>query len=89
MWAGTQDGLSRYDGRAFRTFRADARRPGALASGVARGGLWVSTGDGVCYYDPCTEHFGHVPTNSAANYFVNALLADHAGSVWIGTEDGL
>ncbi|WP_082773638.1 sensor histidine kinase [Hymenobacter sp. PAMC 26628] len=97
LWAGTQDGLSRYDGRAFRTFRADARRRGALAGNfvralapdAARGGLWVGTGDGVCYYDPRTERFGRVPSDSAAHYFVNALLADPAGGVWIGTENGL
>ncbi|MFD1468539.1 two-component regulator propeller domain-containing protein [Hymenobacter caeli] len=97
LWVGTQDGLSRYDGSAFRTFRADARQPGALAGNfvralapdAARGGLWVGTGSGVCYYEPRTERFARVPADSSASYFVNALLPDPAGGVWIGTETGL
>ena len=96
LWLGTQDGLSRYDGHAFRTFRADARRRGSLAGNFVRalapavqGGLWVGTDYGLSYYNPRTERFSRVPADTAAPYFVNALLTDPAGCVWVGTEDGL
>ena len=97
LWVGTQDGLSRYDGAGFRTFRADARRLGSLAGNYVRalapdpvrGGLWVGTGSGLSYYDPRTERFSGIKTDSSTNFFVNTLLADSAGLVWIGTEEGL
>src|SRR6476661_5544186 len=99
LWLGTQDGLSRYDGSTFRTFRADARRPGTLVGNFVRalsadpiaGGLWVGTGSGLCRFNPRTEQFAPIPTGDppGTNYFVHAVLADRRGLVWAGTEDGL
>ena len=96
LWLGTQDGLSRFDGRTFRTYRADARHRGSLTGNFVRalapapqGGLWLGTDYGLSYYDPATERFARVPADTAAPYFVNALLADPTGPVWVGTEDGL
>jgi ligand-binding sensor domain-containing protein/signal transduction histidine kinase len=98
LWVGTQDGLSRYDGSSFRTYRADARRPGSLVSNFVRavaadpgrGGVWVGTGSGLCYYNPRTEQFEPVAMNAPGDtYFVHAVLVDKSGRVWLGTEDGL
>lgn len=98
LWVGTQDGLSRYDGSGFRTFRADERRAGSLLSNFVRavaadsgrGGVWVGTGSGLCYYNPRTELFVPVAMGQTAGAsFVHAVLLDKSGQVWAGTEDGL
>ena len=68
LWAGTQDGLARYDGSAFATFRPDPTDPAALGAGhvwaiaeTPDGALWAGTdGGGLSRFDPATERFSTV-----------------------------
>ena len=53
LWAGTQDGLARYDGAAFTTFRPNPTDPNAIGAGhvwaiaeTADGALWAGTDGG-------------------------------------------
>ncbi len=66
MWLATNNGLNRYDGYSFRTFKFDSRNPRTLSSSiifsmVRDGGryLWVSTKDAIDRYDAYTERFEH------------------------------
>lgn len=70
MWFGTQDGLNRYDGRRFRTYRADDRRTGAIRGlnifGIVedtQGDLWIGTEEGLNRYDRQTDRFTCYYTN--------------------------
>ncbi|WP_176133160.1 sensor histidine kinase [Hymenobacter sp. CRA2] len=102
LWLGTQDGLNRYDGAAFRVFRSDPQQPTALVSSFilslaadAKGGLWVGTGGGgLAYYNPLTENFRiyeAIPNDERAltDNFVWAVFCDRQGRVWAGTEGAL
>ncbi|QNH61739.1 sensor histidine kinase [Hymenobacter sediminicola] len=101
LWVGTQDGLSRYDGVGFRTFRSDARRPSSLASNFVLslchdqvGQLWVGTAGGLSRYNPRTGRFRTYraePGDSSGltNNFIRAVYCDRQGRVWAGAEDGL
>lgn len=101
LWVGTQDGLCRYDGVGFRTFRADARRPTSLASNFVlslcldpQGQVWVGTGGGLSRYSPRTGQFRTYraePGDSSGltSNFIRVVYCDRQGQVWAGSEDGL
>ena len=66
----------------------------AMALGPS-GSVWIGCPDGgLHHFNPITnkyEHFLHDSTepNSLCNNTINALLTDHNGNLWIGTETGL
>ncbi|MDR7148391.1 ligand-binding sensor domain-containing protein/signal transduction histidine kinase [Hydrogenophaga palleronii] len=102
LWFATGDGLSRYDGYAFRNFRFDRNNPNSLGHNtvvsiqLGHGGvLWLgTTGAGVDRFDPATETFTHYrhdprnPSSLSSNSISKAgLLEDPQGTLWIGTND--
>jgi len=102
LWFATGDGLSRYDGYAFRNFRFDRNNPGSLGNNTVvsirsgRGGvLWLgTTGGGVDRFDPVTEtftHYRHDPGNpnslSSNSISKVGLLEEPQGILWVGTSD--
>ncbi|MGE5375699.1 MAG: two-component regulator propeller domain-containing protein [Bacteroidota bacterium] len=102
MWFGTQDGLNRYDGYTFRTFKPDPDVSTSLSdrwiTSIVEdkdGYLWVATGQGgLNRYDPHTEEFKrytHDPRNpqSLSDNHVNILYLDRDGKLWVGTQNGL
>jgi ligand-binding sensor domain-containing protein/serine/threonine protein kinase len=102
LWAGTQDGLNRYDGYTFKIFRNEAGNPGSLADNDVRaicedraGTLWVGTfANGLCRFDRNTETFRMYAANpndprALPGGSIRALFEDRAGTLWIGTNHGL
>ena len=102
MWFGTQDGLQRYDGYDFQTFRHDAGNMASLADNFVSalaaspdGSLWVGTlGMGLDRLEPGGArfiHYQHDPhdAHSLAGEQISALLLDRAGRLWVGTDQGL
>src|SRR5579871_5576736 len=67
LWFATGDGINRYDGYTFKTFRHDPSDPGSLSENFVRalyedpkGRLWVGTfSSGLNLYDPNTGSFKH------------------------------
>jgi len=101
MWFGTQDGLARFDGYEFKTFRHDPRNPNSLGSNFIwdiheddNGDFWISSfGGGLTRFNLPSEtfiHFKRDPQNenslSHNNTFTSVSTQDH---VWVGTNDGL
>ncbi|WP_116125119.1 two-component regulator propeller domain-containing protein [Lewinella sp. IMCC34183] len=102
LWIGTMHGLLRKvtaDG-AERLFVHDPADPGSLVhnsvTAMTRDGngrLLLGTLGGLATYQPGSESFGRVTHRTGAtpqlnNTFVNSLLADDVGNVWVGTEKG-
>ncbi len=101
MWFVTEDGLNRYDGYAFTTFKHDAKDPSSIIHNEIKsicessdGMLWIgSFYRGLECFDPATQrftHFQHDPKNAASlgNDIVWAVLEDHGGRLWVGTGGG-
>ncbi len=101
LWIGAgSKGLNRLDPHTgkFTRYRHDPRRPGSISANAvpalyedARGTLWVGTLDGgLCRFNPASDDFTvftrqqGLPGNS-----VYAIQEDHAGNLWLGTNNGL
>jgi two-component system sensor histidine kinase ChiS len=102
MWFGTYDGLSRYDGYQFVTFKNDPSDVNSLSSNIVvsiiedyNGYLWVATAqNGVNRFDPKTGEFDRfVPSNSdfdsLSHSKVYKVFEDPAHRIWVATEHGL
>jgi ligand-binding sensor domain-containing protein/signal transduction histidine kinase len=102
MWFGTQDGLNRYDGYTFKTFKPDPDIPTSLSdrwiTSIAEdqeGYLWVATRQGgLNRYDPHTEEFKRYMhdeqnSHSLSDNHVNVIYVDREDRLWVGTQSGL
>ncbi len=100
IWVGTQDGLNRYDGYAFKVFRAAPSQADGLSDSYItalcadRASLWVGTLRGLNRYDPGTAAFARFHArsegeDSPARDRITALHADASGTLWVGTPRGL
>ena len=100
IWLGTQDGLARYDGQRFLTFRHDPDDPTSIsASNISAlllakdGTLWVGTvGGGVNRYLPDRRAFDRFMPGDEPDTLNAGAIADLAegpdGRIWIGTLGG-
>ena len=102
MWFGTQDGLNRYDGYTFKTFKPDPDDSNSLSdrwiSDIledSEGYIWIATrAGGLNRYDPRTEQFVrylHEDGNplSLIDNHINVLYLDRNDRLWVGTGNGL
>jgi signal transduction histidine kinase/ligand-binding sensor domain-containing protein/DNA-binding NarL/FixJ family response regulator len=95
MWIGTADGLSRFDGYRFITYRRDLNTPNGLRNNWVRtlyedrdGIIWIGTeGGGASKFDPATETFTHYlpdpqnPNTLAGDRIFN-IFQDSSGAIW-------
>jgi signal transduction histidine kinase/DNA-binding response OmpR family regulator/ligand-binding sensor domain-containing protein len=98
IWFGTRDGLNRYDGYSFVTYKNDPENKNTLVNNTvmdivedADGRIWIATGGGgLDYFDPYTETFTHYPQaeGGLSESYVNCLFIDSEGILWLGTEGG-
>jgi ligand-binding sensor domain-containing protein len=102
IWFGTEDGLNRYDGYTFKTFKPDPDVTTSLSDRWItdiledeEGYIWVGTRlGGLNRYDPRTEQFArylHDDGNplSLSDNHVNVLYLDRNNQIWVGTGNGL
>ncbi len=96
MWIGTQDGLNRFDGYRFTTYRHDPNNLNSLSNNYIEdlledrdGNLWVATQGGVNRFDPHTGNivrYQHEPENpdSLSANEIKTIFQDHSGTLWFG-----
>ncbi len=104
MWFSdqTNGSIVRYDGSHMKRYGYDFRNPNSLGGNYPEclytddsGIIWIGFyGQGLDRFDPLTDtftHYSHDPNDlkSLANDYVSAVLVDHLGNVWVGTDNGL
>lgn len=101
MWFGTVDGLNKFDGYTFTTYRHSPRDPSSLSDNVIwalqedhEGTLWVGTENGLNVYDRDTDTFIHYAedvqdSTSLSSSLIRSIYEDRQGTLWIGTFQGL
>jgi signal transduction histidine kinase/CheY-like chemotaxis protein/ligand-binding sensor domain-containing protein len=100
MWIGTRNGLNRYDGYKFIVYRYDSMDANTITANLItdlieapNGNIWIATENGLNMLDPGTgkitryTHSDHNPQSISHN-FVNRLLIDSYGKLWVATQNG-
>src|ERR1700722_11410962 len=92
IWVGTFGGLARFDGIRFdaaeRVDAAGRHVDRVLSLAVAPdSSLWIGTENGLLQYR--TGRFRYFSqSDGLPDHEIHALLFDHSGALWIGTEHG-
>ena len=99
IWVGTDDGLNRYDGYQFITYRHNPKDNHSLSNNFvgdiiqdSEGNLWIATKNGLNKFDVKTGWFIrylHDPAdpNSISSNDINKLALDADGNLWIATAN--
>lgn len=86
MWFGTKDGLNRFDGYRFKTYRSNSDPFHSLGSNYIqslheyKGIIWVGTDRGLYKYDKKLDSFTIL--NEAINDRINVIEHDNYGNIW-------
>lgn len=101
LWVGA-DGLARYDGHSFKTFRHEPGNPQSLSSNYvseliqdSAGYIWLGTrGGGLNRFDPLSERFRAFKKDGNAAHslpedYISCLFIDHQSRLWVGTNAGI
>ena len=99
LWFGTADGLARWDGYHFRSYRPAPGVAGSLPDNYIlrlfadrQGRLWIGTAaGGIARYGADCDCFEHpaAATASSGSAQIEAFADDGAGGIWAGTDAGL
>lgn len=95
MWFGTYDGLNKYDGYNFTTYRSNPKDPYSLSQNNVvvifedrKGDLWIGTENGLNIYDRDKDRFINfyadaAHPNTITNYDIQTIVEDQNGTLWL------
>ena len=101
LWVGTESGLNRYDGYAFRVFLPDNDDPKSISNSNivcifedSQHVLWIGTTNGLNVFNRDNENFTVFKHNrqnpkSISNNWIFSIKEDSASHLWMGTDQGL
>ncbi|MBK5720112.1 response regulator [Dysgonomonas sp. Marseille-P4677] len=96
IWIGTEDGLNRFDGYSFRSFRNTPRDSTSIINNYIyalyediNGQLWVGTETGISIYDSRNNQFHYFNKKTKNNILLNDkiqnIIADENENMWISS----
>jgi signal transduction histidine kinase/ligand-binding sensor domain-containing protein/CheY-like chemotaxis protein/AraC-like DNA-binding protein len=97
MWFGTNDGLTRFDGKHFRIFNNKGGQENSLGNNFIRTlfedhekKIWVGTNKGIYIYDPFTELFSPftfaTQNDVTVSSRINKIISGGDNYIWIATQ---
>ena len=102
LWFGTRDGLNRFDGYNIQIFRKDRGNPNGLLFDDIRllyfdpllKTIWAGSTKGLSRFiseknEFHNYHFNPTKVNDISEYYIQAVLRDSEGNLWVGVPDGL
>jgi ligand-binding sensor domain-containing protein/signal transduction histidine kinase len=101
LWIGTRYGLTRYDGKEFKTYFHHIDDPNSIGENFIldisqdkSGFLWmVILNTGISRLNPLNNKFENFSPqegkNSIISEKVTSMLIDNTDNIWIGTQEGL
>jgi len=97
IWIGTFEGLSKFNGIEFNTYKNDSRNPESLSNNQVfklledrDANLWIGTLNGVNRYNSNTDQFiRYKLAGSKKKFPVLDMIQDKKGIIWAGTDAGL
>ncbi len=102
LWIGSQNGLYRFDGKAFKSYVHNPADANSISDNYieciyedSKGDIWIGTvGNGVSRFDPITENFTRyydeiLDSGSGKHTLVNSIEEDREGNIWIASLSGL
>lgn len=92
IWIGTTNGLCRFDGHRFITFKKGESKLSLPANEISAllvddHHLWIGTWKGLCKINTLTFEITRVDLSS--NTIIRTLYKDQENNIWIGTATGL
>ncbi|HNW51838.1 MAG TPA: two-component regulator propeller domain-containing protein [Prolixibacteraceae bacterium] len=96
MWFGTNNGICRYDGFTFESFKSEKDQPGSLPDNMISAiepdedhRLWVGSANGLSYFDPQDDRIVEFSTqeNGCQQITRVSTIVVHSGKIWVGTSD--
>ncbi|WP_431292600.1 ligand-binding sensor domain-containing protein [Pedobacter sp. P26] len=101
MWFGTEDGLNKFDGTNFTTYKRQANDSASIQANEVkaiyedrRGNLWIGTSGGsLALFDRRKNAFINYPASNTPTGFSHSLIryitSDYLGKIWVATFTGL
>ncbi|MEM9822772.1 MAG: two-component regulator propeller domain-containing protein, partial [Bacteroidota bacterium] len=101
MWFGTRDGLNRFDGYQFKTFKKNDSANSIVANDIRTlyidpltHDLWIGTIIGLSRYDMAKDSFSNFlfyadDNTTVPSDLIRQIFRDTKGRLWVGTSYGL
>ena len=101
MWFATQDGLNRYDGYEFTTYKHEVEDSNTISNGFVncfykdyKGNLWIGTNSGVNIFNHSANNFIHIESHFPSlsklkDQLIVALSKGEDSSIFICTQETL
>jgi PAS domain S-box-containing protein len=91
IWIGTDDGLNRYDGYNFLTYKHNPKDTSSIDHSSIRallvdskGNLWIGTANGLNLYDRQNDRFIHI-SKFPKNITIKSIAEDEQHNLWVGS----